>query len=91
MNFIDIVWHLVNFAAPALLLGMIGSAAAKLLWSADARATSWRSLCGSAAASSFIASVVGLVITGRDGKMITYAAMVLACASSLWWNTRRRS
>lgn len=26
----------------------------------------------------------GLAVWGRDGRMLTYAALVLACASSQW-------
>ena len=36
-------------------------------------------------------SVVGLVVFERDGKMITYAAMLIACALALWWAGFRRS
>lgn len=89
MNFFDLVWHIGNFAAPALLLSAISSAAAKLLWRRQLRGWSWMRLSGSAAAVSLGVSVAGLVITGHDGKMLTYAAMVFACAASLWWSTRR--
>ncbi len=91
MTFLDLIWHLSNFAAPALLLSAIGAAGAKLLWRRQLRATmTWPRLFGSAAAASLTASVAGLVATGHDGKMLTFAAMVLACAISLWWTTRRR-
>lgn len=90
MNFLDLVWHLANFALPALLLGVISATAAKGLWRGPLRSTSWLRLSGAAAAASGIACVAGLVITGRDGKMITYVAMVLACAGSLWWCMRGR-
>jgi hypothetical protein len=30
----------------------------------------------------------GLWFFGHDGKMATYAALVLACASSQWWMLR---
>ncbi len=90
MNFLDLAWHTVNFAAPALLLGAISAAAAKLLWRGPLRATPWHRLSGQAAAAGLLAGLAGLVITGRDGKMVTYAAMVLACAASLWWRTRGR-
>ncbi len=30
-------------------------------------------------------TLAGLVVFGRDGRMATYAAMVLACAFTLWW------
>ena len=32
-----------------------------------------------------LATVAGLVLFGRDGKMATYAGMVCACALTLWW------
>jgi len=28
--------------------------------------------------------LAGLLLFGRDGKMLTYAAMAVACASSQW-------
>ena len=90
MNFLDLVWHVVNFAAPALLLGAISAAGAKLLWRRELRTCGWFELIGWAAAASLLACTAGLVATGRDGKMATYAAMVLACAASLWWRTRSR-
>lgn len=90
MNFLDLVWHILDFAAPALLLGVISATAAKWLWRGPLRATSWLQLGASAATASLLACIAGLVITGRDGKMVTYAAMVLACAASLWWRTRGR-
>ena len=32
--------------------------------------------------------VAGLVVLGRDGKMLTYAALVLACATCQWFLVR---
>jgi hypothetical protein len=29
--------------------------------------------------------LLGLVVFGRDGRMATYAGMVLATAGALWW------
>ena len=89
MNFLDLVWHVSNFAAPALLLGAISSAVAKLLWRRQLRGWTWLRLFGFAAGASLIVCLAGLALTGRDGKMITYAGMVFACAASLWWSTRR--
>jgi hypothetical protein len=34
--------------------------------------------------------VLGLWWSGQDGKMISYAAMVLACATSQWLLTREK-
>ena len=90
MNFLDLLWHLLDFAAAALLLGVISATVAKCLWRGQLRTTPWLQLGGVAAAASLLACIAGLIITGRDGKMVTYAAMVLACAASLWWRTRGR-
>ncbi len=90
MSFLDLLWHLLDFAAPALLLGVISATAAKCLWRGPLRTTPWLQLGGVAVAASLLACIAGLIITGRDGKIGTYAAMVLACAASLWWRTRGR-
>ena len=90
MNFSDLFWHISDFAAPAILLGVISATAAKWLWRGPLRAIPGIHLGCSAAAASLLACIAGLVITGRDGKMVTYAAMVLACAISLWWRMRGR-
>ena len=38
-----------------------------------------------ASGASALAAVAGLVVFGQDGRMATYAAMVVACAVGLWW------
>ena len=84
MNLQDIYFHLLNFAAPALgvalLLPLLGrpffkSKAALLPW--------WGQM--------LVNALVGVAVLwaslwwlGRDGKMMGYALMVLATASSQW-------
>jgi hypothetical protein len=85
MNALDALLHLLNFVLPAALLGGLAAAGAKLLWRrslqgvALARLAAWSS--GAAAA----VLLAGLLLTGRDGAMATYGAMVLACAAALAW------
>ena len=85
MGPLDALWHLTNLFVPALALGSLAAALAKLLWRRELGAVSWRRLAGPACAAGALVTLVGLVLTGRDGKMATYAAMVLACAVTLWW------
>jgi hypothetical protein len=85
MGPLDALWHLANLFVPALALGSLTAAGAKLLWRRDLAGVSWRSLAGPAAAAGAVVTLAGLVLTGRDGKMVTYAAMVAACAVALWW------
>ncbi|MDP9044180.1 MAG: hypothetical protein M3O01_05175 [Pseudomonadota bacterium] len=79
------VWHLLNLFAPAVGIGLVSAALAKLLWRADLKPVGWLRLAGWAASVSALVLVAGLVAWGRDGKIATYAAMVLACAFTLWW------
>lgn len=60
----------------------------RLLWAGPLKGVSilrlWLWTGGACAA----VSIVGLVVLGRDGRMATYAAMVIACAAVLAWFTR---
>jgi hypothetical protein len=85
MGPLDAVWHLANLFVPSLALGALTAACAKLLWRRDLAGVSWRRLAGPAAAAGALVTLAGLVLTGRDGRMVTYAAMVAACAVALWW------
>lgn len=85
MGPLDALWHLLNFAYPALAVAAIAAGLAKLLWRRELAATPWKLLARDAAIACGAVLVAGLVVFGRDGKMATYGAMVLACAVTLWW------
>ncbi len=85
MDFFGGLWHLLNFFAPAAGIACIASSLAKLLWLRELKGVSWLRLACWASGWAIVAAVAGLVLFGRDGKMATYGAMVLACATSLWW------
>jgi hypothetical protein len=88
MTPLDALIHLLNFAAPALTLALTLPLLARLLgrFSGINRAASlgWMAQ----AAINFIAGLAvlatGLWFFGRDGKMATYAALVLVLASMQW-------
>ena len=85
MGVLDAMWHLLNFLAPAFVVGVAAAFLAKLLWWRALKSVSpWRMATWAVLASS-LALVAGLLLTGRDGKMATYGAMVLMCALALWW------
>jgi hypothetical protein len=89
MTFLALIGHLANFIAPA-----IGVAA--LLWGMPrlwpkARAGRWtprRELLGLCAVGAVVL-LAGLVVFGRDGKVLSYTALVLAQGSLAWWVRRR--
>ena len=85
MGPLDALWHLLNFAAPALTLGALAAALAKIVWRRDLAAVRWWPLAAWTAAVCLGVAVAGLVIGGRDGRMATYGAMVAAAALTLWW------
>ena len=89
MGPLDALWHLGNLFGPALGLGLIASTLAKLLWRRAWRAVPWRGLVLWTAAANAVVTLAGLLLTGRDGRMATYAAMVLATSAVLWWRGGR--
>ena len=84
MGLPDLLNHLANFAAPALWMAVGITLLARLFMKKVAVAP----VLPAQAAINFIVCltvlVAGLWWWGRDGKMLTYAAMVLACATSQW-------
>lgn len=80
-------WHLIDFTAPALgLAAMLGL----VLWLRAPRRgwdPTWRSMEW-LAASGVIVLAAGLVWFGRDGKVATYAALVVVMGSVAWWRAR---
>jgi len=85
MGPLDVFWHLTNLFLPALALGALAAALAKLLWRRDLAAVPWKRLAAPASAACAAVTLAGLALLGRDGRMATYAAMVVACAFTLWW------
>jgi heme/copper-type cytochrome/quinol oxidase subunit 1 len=81
---VDALWHLLNFLAPAAFLGLVMPLLAKMLWRRDLAAVPmWRLGLWSCAVG-VLTLVGGLIVYGSDGKVITYAAMVVAEAITLW-------
>ncbi len=83
-------WHLANFVAPAVGVGMLSALLCKLFWRRTLARTPWFTLAWQSTAAGLAVLVAGLVITGHDGKLVTYAALVIACALVPWWKTARR-
>ena len=81
--------HLLNFVAPAalvaVLVGVFSRPFSGLFGSKRSFTHSWRAQL----AINFVVGVMvltaGLVLLGRDGKMLTYLVLVLAMAASQWW------
>ena len=85
MDLLDAVRHLLHLFLPALGTATLAAGAAKLLWRRELAAVDWSRLAGAGAAGGVAATLAGLLLLGRDGRMLTYGAVVAATALMLWW------
>jgi hypothetical protein len=84
MDPLDILNHLLNFIAPAAALALALVLCGRFV---GTKAAAVRSLwCQFAVVFAVGLAVLaaGLVLWGRDGKMLTYAALVVATATCQW-------
>lgn len=84
MPALDLIVHLLNFVAPALVVAALLALASRfLIKKRPGTPGTWAQI-----AINFIAGVVvlvgGLVVYGRDGMMMTYAALVAVCGTGQW-------
>ena len=85
MGPLDALWHLLNFFAPAVGVALATAVLAKLVWRRDLAGVSLWRLWAWGSGAGAMALIAGLVVGGRDGRMATYGALVVATALALWW------
>ena len=88
MGPLDFLDHLFNFLAPALWVALGVATFARFALAKSPSVLSWRGQLAINFVVCAAALAAGLWVFGRDGKMATYAALVLACASSQWLLSR---
>ena len=76
--------HLLNFAAPAAALALLLVPASCLFVRNSAKTIAWWTQAAIVFAVGCAVLVAGLWFLGRDGKVLTYAALVLATATCQW-------
>lgn len=82
MGFLNLFNHLFNFVAPALVVGVMLALVAPFLYK---KKLSAHALLAQTAINFVVSAVVlvaGLWFFGRDAKMATYGAMLLAVATA---------
>ena len=81
--------HLLNFIAPAVFMAVLLVVSSRLfagLFGLKRPLThSWRAQLAINFVVGVMVLVAGLVLLGRDGKMLTYLLLALAMAASQWW------
>ena len=85
MQPLDVFWHVLNFFAPAVGVGLLAPLFAKTIWRTGLASTGWRALIAWTTAASAAVLIGGMVVFEHDGKTATYAAMVLAAGVAMWW------
>ena len=85
----DFIVHLLNFAAPALMVALLVVLLARILVRKQAAASVWHTQVAINFVVCLILMLAGLWYFGRDGTMAGYTAMVLGCATSQWWMLRK--
>ncbi|MEP6589300.1 MAG: hypothetical protein ABJA84_11160 [Polaromonas sp.] len=84
-----LVDHLLNLLAPAALIALLLLVFSRLFSGFFGSKHSFSKTWRVQVAINFIVGAgvlaAGLVLLGRDGKMLTYVVLVLAMAASQWW------
>ena len=85
MGYFDLTIHLLSFAAPAVGVAFLLASAGRWVGGPEARRHPW----WVAFLADFLVGLAvlfaGLWLFGRDGKMATYALLVLAAATAQWF------
>jgi amino acid transporter len=84
MSLLDILNHLFSFAAPALFLALIMPMLARLVFRKRSATLAW----WVQATAHFVVGL-GVLVGGvwwleRDGRMLTYGALIVTAASTQW-------
>lgn len=80
--------HFAGFLAPALAVGALVALAARVILPPAARPRSWWLAVALNTLAGTLVLAGGLWFFGRDGKMATYAALVLVVATVQWLSGR---
>jgi hypothetical protein len=84
MGLPDLLNHLLNFIAPAFWVALFVTLFARVFMKKQAITGGFIRSAAINFGIGCLILIVGLLFFGRDGKMSTYAAMALFCASSQW-------
>lgn len=84
MPVIDFLIHVLSFVAPAVFMGVALALGARAVWRKKAHLLPWYLMASVNVLLGVLVLGLGLVLGGQDGRMSTYAVLVLALASCQW-------
>jgi hypothetical protein len=85
MTPLDATWHFLNALAVPFGLALLASALVRLLWWRATTHCTLTSLFLWAYPAALIAHLAAWALTGAEGSMAGYGAMIAATAIALWW------
>ena len=84
MPVLDFLNHLLNFVAPAVFLALVLAVGARCVWRKKAHLLPWYHMASVNALLGILVLALGVVLLGQDGRVGTYAALVLAMGTCQW-------
>lgn len=84
MGPLDVANHLLNFAAPAAALALLLALVGRFFGPKRTPALAWWAQMAMVFVVGVATLAAGLWWLGRDGRMLTYAALVVATATCQW-------
>ena len=84
MPALDFLMHCLNFVAPAAFLALVLAVGARLVWRKASCMLPWWQAAMLNFVLGFLVLALGVVLGGHDGRMGTYAALVLVMGSCQW-------
>ncbi len=84
MGILALLNHAINFAAPALWLALLVPLLSRIFMKNRAVAHTLSAQVAIHFGVGLLVLLLGLALFGRDGKMLTYLAVVIAIASIQW-------
>jgi len=84
MGFSDVLLHLLNFTAPAVFVAVLTAMSTPRLLHRNVGLPGFARLAGACFVANMLVLAAGLWFFGRDGRMATYAVMVLVCGTVAW-------
>lgn len=84
MSLLDFVIHLGSFIAPAFFVALVLALGARVLWPRRGHLLPWYLMAVMNVLLGVLVLALGVVVTGQDGRMATYAVLVLAMGSCQW-------
>jgi hypothetical protein len=88
MDVLDLFFHLLSFAAPAIAVGAGVAFAARFVFARQPESRSWWFYAAINSIAGIAVLVAGLAYFGVDGKMATYSALVVAVACAQWLSAK---